>query len=354
MDDGERSWRLRSSGRPRVGYLARYTADKASSRTRVYEWLPYLERRGIDTRVVAWEGTTRLRYVFAAVRVARWADTVVLQKPFQPRWFIRVLSTVARRVVLDIDDALWESVEGAKDQPSDGVQRLVSALERSSLLIAGSSYIATWGQEKVDGLAVAVVPPCVSLEKYDRVRLHIRREPLRLAWMGSVDNRADLDLLQPVLADERIAGLVSLMVIADGRPMLGAPSVGARWTLEDEVALLTLAEVGVMPLIDTARQRGRCGYKAVQYMAVGLPVVASPVGGAQEVVIDGVTGFLAGSAEEWVEALIALTDCTLRKRMGAAGRQQVEEQLSFESSLDRYLEAVLPADGVRTLVPGAS
>jgi len=95
--------------------------------------------------------------------------------------------------------------------------------------------------------------------------------------------------------------------------------------------LIQSMAIGVMPLPDTPWTRGKCGYKLIQYMACGLPVIASPVGVNAEIVEHGVNGFLAETDAEWREALVTLLrDPDLRSRMGAAGRQKVEKQYSIQ------------------------
>ena len=96
--------------------------------------------------------------------------------------------------------------------------------------------------------------------------------------------------------------------------------------------LIRSMDIGIMPLTDSPFARGKCGYKLIQYMACGLPVVASPVGVNAEIVEHGVNGFLASSSAEWREAIVRLAgDRELRLRMGTAGRQKVVSQFSAEA-----------------------
>ena len=104
-----------------------------------------------------------------------------------------------------------------------------------------------------------------------------------------------------------------------------------KWTQEGEVPFLQTLDVGIMPLTDTPWARGKCGYKLIQYMACGLPVVASPVGVNRDIVEHGVNGFLAETDAEWRSAIeTLLADGELRRRMGAAGRRKVEEHYSLQ------------------------
>ena len=111
------------------------------------------------------------------------------------------------------------------------------------------------------------------------------------------------------------------------------------WSLETEVDLLANFDIGLMPLPDDPWTRGKGGYKLLQYGAVGLPVVASPVGVNREIVVDGVTGFLAESDTEWVDALARLIDDPdLRQTMGQAGRDRMVEHYSLTRSIQALIE----------------
>lgn len=100
---------------------------------------------------------------------------------------------------------------------------------------------------------------------------------------------------------------------------------------EPEVVSIRGFDIGIMPLVDGDFERGKCGYKLIQYMACGLPVVASPVGVNCQIVEHGINGFLAETPEQWEQALqTLLVDAGLRQRMGQAGRQKVEQQYCIQ------------------------
>jgi len=116
------------------------------------------------------------------------------------------------------------------------------------------------------------------------------------------------------------------------------------WRLEDEARLLAESDIGIAPLPDTPFTRGKCGFKVLQYMAAGLPVVTSPVGVNAEYVRHGETGFWARSAEEWVEAVRRLAgDAALRERLGRAGRSRIEQEFDFTALAPRVCDAVASA-----------
>jgi hypothetical protein len=125
---------------------------------------------------------------------------------------------------------------------------------------------------------------------------------------------------------------------------LGLPMASVPWREDTEVASLQTLDVGIMPLLDGPFERGKCGYKLIQYMACGLPIVASPVGVNRQIVEHGVNGFLAQTPREWEEALESLlADPLLRKRMGAAGREKVERLYSIQVTGPRLVSLLKAA-----------
>src|SRR4029077_7990439 len=116
-----------------------------------------------------------------------------------------------------------------------------------------------------------------------------------------------------------------LRVIGTGRYSVEGVSVDAMpWRAETEVDDLRRIDIGIMPLPDDRWSRGKCGLKALQYMALGIPTVCSPVGVNTHIIQHGENGLLAGSDDEWVESLTRLIDSApLRERLGGAGRRTV-------------------------------
>lgn len=128
-----------------------------------------------------------------------------------------------------------------------------------------------------------------------------------------------------------------LRLIGAGKVELpGVPVEYCTWNEATEVALLRTLDVGIMPLVDSPWERGKCGLKLIQYMACGLPVVASPVGVNAQIVRHGENGFLASTPQEWEAALAHLLMCpSLRQRMGASGRALVENQYTVQVQAPR-------------------
>ena len=129
-------------------------------------------------------------------------------------------------------------------------------------------------------------------------------------------------------------------------PRWGCPWQSVAWSEATEAASISSLDIGIMPLVDEPFERGKCGYKLIQYMACGLPVVASPVGVNRQIVEHGVNGFLAETPAQWEEALRTLLgDAALRQRMGQAGRRQVEEKYCLQVTGPRLAELLVSASG---------
>lgn len=176
-------------------------------------------------------------------------------------------------------------------------------------------------------------------------------EPLRVGWIGSPTTARYLDLLAEPLARLMAEGLIRPVLIGAGVDALpGLDAERIPWAEAEEVAALNGLDVGVMPLVDSLWERGKCGYKLIQYMACGKPVVASPVG-VNRVIVEpegtpAANGFLAGTSIEWEAALRALAiDPELRRRLGQAGRSKVERAYSLQAVAPQLVGLLRSAAG---------
>jgi len=160
--------------------------------------------------------------------------------------------------------------------------------------------------------------------------------PYTIGWMGSPLAAPYLRLVRDALAQVCKDGSGRVRLVGAGQITLDSLPVEVRpWAEATEVAELQQFDVGIMPLPDEPWERGKCGYKLIQYMAAARPVVASPVGVSSRIVEHGVTGFLAGTQPDWIHALRTLRDADLRARMGVAGRARVEQEYCVQVTAPR-------------------
>jgi glycosyltransferase involved in cell wall biosynthesis len=206
----------------------------------------------------------------------------------------------------------------------------------SDRVIAGNQYLASYARRF--NQAVTVIPTCVDTTKFvpspgafSTNGAAPPREPI-VGWIGSPTTAPYVRTLGNVFRRVRREHPFALRVSGTGEP-LDVPGVSTdnpMWTLDGEVELFNTCDVGVYPLLDDEWSRGKCGFKAIEFMACGVPVVAAAVGVNREIIEDGVNGFLASTEDEWVEKIgRLLTDRELRRRFGEAGRRTVEQRYSL-------------------------
>jgi glycosyltransferase involved in cell wall biosynthesis len=338
--------------RRRLLLLTRYGPTGASSRLRMLQFIPILRAAGFVTtvrpffddaylRALYGNGRRRYRDVAAAyLRRAgvllgkRTSDLIWIEKevfPFLPGLLEALLGNTP--YVVDFDDATFHTYDLHR---SAAVRRwlgrkLVPLLTRARAVTAGNAYLAGYA-ERVGARTVHRVATVVDLDRYPMdISGHDTTE-FRIGWIGSPSTSALLKLMRAPL--ERLARElpVRLVTIGAGRaPDIDVPAEVHPWSLETEARLLMSTHAGIMPLQDEPWQRGKCGYKLIQYMACGKPVVASPVGVNSEIVTEDV-GFLAATDDEWYQSLRRLaTDRALGGRLGRAGRSAVEEKYSLQA-----------------------
>lgn len=336
----------------RILALTRYGRLGASSRVRTIQYQDCLRDHGLDVVVEALFGDDYIRALysrrsripatlaafrrrFAALRLVRDFDAVWVEKEALP-WLPAAVELAALPgqvpLIVDYDDAVFHRYDRHR---SAAVRRLLgrkidAVMARADLVVAGNGYLADRARA-AGACRVEVVPTVVDLDRYVPCR-DPEPKPVTVGWIGSPSTAPYLDAVKPVIADlARSSGIAAVAVGARQDQVVGSPFVARRWREEAEVADLNAFDIGIMPLADTPWERGKCAYKLIQYMALGIPVVASPVGANREVVVHGENGLLAEDAGEWRTALVALAaDPALRASMGRAGRRTVEQGYSLQ------------------------
>lgn len=260
--------------------------------------------------------------------------------PYAPAWLER--SLLARRpYVLDLDDAIFHNYDLHLRSPVRWAwgRKIDRLMQGAALVTAGNAYLAkrafSAGARRVE-----IVPTVVDIERYPpRTRAPPGSAPIDIAWIGSPVTVAYLQALAEPLQQLAAQHRVRLVVIGADAPSLpGVDVVSKPWSVDTEAADIAACHIGVMPLPDSPWERGKCGYKLIQYMACGLPVVASPVGANREIVQQDHNGLLAGDGGQWLRALEQLVkDAGLRQRLGQAGRELVERHYSVQAQTPRLV-----------------
>ena len=347
---------------PHILLLSRYTRLGASSRLRFFQYLPYLEKMGFSFTIrpffednylaELYKGKMRLfsvlkSYVcrFVTILNAKRFDAVWMEAElfrWLPASVEEVLCPSAVPLVVDYDDAIFDWYESQRFPGSSCLlgQKINRIMEKADLVVVGNDYLGSYA-DSAGAKRIEKVPTVVDIDRYSvPVRDESRR--VRVGWIGTPVTAKFLSQISEAL--QTIVNHYGVSIVAVGaKPQQwdGLPVEVRPWQESTEVAEIQDFDIGVMPLPDEPYERGKCGYKLIQYMACGKPVVASPVGMNTEIVRDGENGFLAATVDEWVDGLSRLIeDPQLRFRMGQAGRSLVESEYSLQMQAPR-LEGML-------------
>lgn len=334
-------------------FLTRYSRLGASSRYRFLQFLPALELAGFHCNVSPLLDDEYLvnRYAHGRGRLIDYAkallgrllslvtayryDLLVIEKEllmYFPAVMERFLAFAGIPYVVDYDDAIFHQY----DQSNSWLVRtllsgkIATVMRHSSMVIAGNAYLAEYARS-CGSRQVETVPTVVDLDRYVQA-LPAKKGCFVIGWIGSPSTYPYLHDIAPALAEVCAGGRARVVLVGSGPVQLsGVPVTTLPWAEESEVADMSSFDVGIMPLPDKPWARGKCGFKLIQYMACGLPVVASPVGVNSQIVAEGENGFLAQCCDDWVRALSALRDDEdLRRRMGKSGRSRVEERYCLQ------------------------
>lgn len=358
--------------RMRVLCLTRYNRLGPSSRLRSLQYLPFLSREGIDVDVsclfedsyvtALYSGTGRWQPVLegylrrlGTLRSAGRYDLLWLEKeffPWIPATFAHRLLPKGIPLVADYDDAVFHRYEMHSNPLVRSIlgKKIGSIMQHASLVTAGNRYLADHAVS-AGAKWVELLPTVIDLDRYP-VAAPLDRPEVTVGWIGSPSTQGYLTLLAPVLASLQQKYRLRVVTVGANSPNLSGVALQAKsWAEDTEVNDLADFDIGVMPLPDEPWERGKCGYKLIQYMACGKPVVASPVGVNCEIVSHGSNGFFASTTEEWHQSLTTLiTDAALRRRMGAAARQRVVERYCVQITAPKladWFRQLVRANGAR-------
>jgi len=297
-----------------------------------HRWLlaaPRLATYGIEIEILPVEPAGLRGETFE--RAAE-ADLVVIhRKLFRFPDLYRLMRICQGRLVYDLDDAVMYRPTGRKRQGSFFRSiRFFRTLRRSHLFLAGNKYLVSRSPGR---MRTFLRPTPVELENYTAKDEWPERGTV-IGWIGTESTRKYLDNLSPVLAELCAArdDLVFHLIGPEPGDWPGVNVTHIPWSEDSEAAALRQLDIGILPLPDDPWTRGKCSFKALQYMAAGVPAVVSPVGMNRDAVEDGVTGFHAESGGDWIRRLTELLDDRdLRRSMGQAGRERVAERYSHEA-----------------------
>lgn len=280
------------------------------------------------------------------LRAASRADVVILQRKLLSFWQLALLRRAARRLIYDVDDALFQRDSYSRKGPTTSWSRQArfwATVYAADVVTAGNDFLRRRAAAYVGDERVRLMPTCVDPKLYVPIPHERSAGSAKLVWIGQPSTLPSLDLVREHLAAAagRLPGL-SLRVICSEFPELpGVRVMPYRWSPLTEAEAVAEADIGINWLPNDMWSRGKCGLRVLQYMAAGLPVVANPVGMNREMVLHGRTGMLASTPREWANAIQRLAgDPALRQRMGDAGRRLVEERFGVAKWAPEFAQLV--------------
>jgi glycosyltransferase involved in cell wall biosynthesis len=298
----------------------------------------YLEKYGIHRRAVA----TRARDVkraddFDVIFIFREALITGSTK------FERLFRKSKAKIVFDFDDAIWHlDVSDANRMFSflKDPDKTASIIGLSDLVFAGNNYLADYARKFNNN--VVIVPTTIDTDEYFVQARKNDPEKIVIGWSGSITTIKHFEFALPFLKilKKKYGSQLEIKVIGDDQYVNEELGIkGIAWNHSTEIADLSTFDIGIMPLPDDEWANGKCGLKGLQYMALGIPTLMSPVGVNSIIVENGENGFLPATIEQWVKDIeTLLASPNLRKKMGAAARTTVVENYSVNAWKGKYLE----------------
>jgi len=350
-----------------VLFLTKYDRLGASSRYRSLQYFPVLERAGIQCTSAPLFRNDYLQQYYAVGRgtlaeyltafgrrmmsllhVWRY-DLIVIEYelfPFIPAVFERIFKMFNIRYLVDYDDAVFHRYDLHRNNVVRRLlgDKIAEVMRNAQGVVVGNAYLDAYARQ-AGAIKTYRLPTVVDLQRYAVKRELPRGSYMTIGWIGSPSTTPYfLDVVQMIAAFASKEGMKIAAMGAAPFEVSGLEIEFHQWDEANEAEFLSTCDIGIMPLPDTPWARGKCGFKLIQYMACGLPVVASPVGINCEIVDHGINGFLASTPEEWRSSLKILgKNPELRRRMGAAGRQLVEDRYSLQAVAGSYIEIIREA-----------
>lgn len=355
--------------RKRVLYIAMHRTDRSpGQRFRFEQYIDYLGQNGFEgtfSPVISAEGdkvfyspgnyagklTILLKAVLVRLRNllnANQYDIIFVQREalmIGTTFFERLFAKSKAKLVFDFDDSIWRNQGEAVGANANllflkNPDKTKDIIAVADMVFAGNEYLADYARRF--NQKVAIVPTTIDTVEYRPVPKPPHPGRVCVGWSGSFTTIEHFETALPALLQlkAKYGDRMYFKVIGDGNYRHPALDItGLPWKKDTEIHDLSEIDIGLMPLPDNEWAKGKCGLKGLQYMALEIPTIMSPVGVNSSIVQDGVNGFLASGTAEWVEKISRLVDDeSLRERMGRAGRQTVLDHYSVLSERDHYLQ----------------
>jgi len=350
----------------KVIILSTYPATTApGQRFRYEQYLPYLESCGVKIRHSAFlsENTWNIYYkkgktfqktigiMFGFIR--RFYTIMTIHKynhvyiyreaaPIGPPIFEWILAKVLRKkYIYDFDDAIWlpnYSESNARFQNLKAYWKVNYCMKWAHRVTAGNDYLANYARQFNDN--VQVIPTTIDTLNLHNLTSNLSPEKIIIGWTGTHTTMHYLNEIVPVIEELEQQFSFEYRIISNEAPNFKLKSLKfVPWSKTTEIEDLAQITIGIMPLKEDQWSNGKCGFKALQYMSLGIPTIASPVGVNTQIIQHGENGIIANNEDEWKAALVSLlTNVLLREKIGKLGKQTIIERYSVLANKNKYLQ----------------
>jgi len=349
----------------KVVFFTKYSRNGASSRYRVYQFVPFFKKSGIKCKIIPFHSKEYLSCIYNHKRISRFyylkrilkrlfdvmrcsidnnIDVVFIQKdllPGSPPFLEIIFKKIGKKIIFDLDDATWI---GENNKIFKMSNKLPGVMENSKMVFVGNKYLYEYSSKY--NKYTFIIPTTVDTLLYPlRKRNQKNKKGIILGWIGTpITASTYLTIISGAINTLAKKYNITLKLIgvedASGYGF-SCNVISVPWFEETEILELSTIDLGLMPLSDDPFSRGKCGLKLLQYMAMGIPSVASPVGVNKEIIKDGENGFLASSQDEWINKIsLLIEDRKLYNTISKNARRTVEENYSLEKWAGKMIELV--------------
>lgn len=260
-------------------------------------------------------------------------------------YFEKKFSRSGAKVIFDFDDSIWKLDISPANRRFGFLKnpgKTADIIRYAHQIIAGNNYLADYAKQYNKN--VIIIPTTIDTGKHVPVKHKNNDQTIVIGWTGSHTTIKHFELAVPFLKTirERYKEQVSFVVIGDENYQNNELGIrGIKWQSSSEIEDLQQCDIGIMPLPDDEWAKGKCGLKGLQYMALEIPTIMSPVGVNTSIIRNGENGFLADKNEEWVAILCDLIEHPeKRAAIGRAGRETVEQHYSVTANAPKYLQLI--------------
>lgn len=342
---------IEKSFKVKILLLSRYSRNGASSRVRLFQFVDDLSNADIEVDINSLfsEKYLTIKYskksflfieiifcylnrIFKMIIMRKDYDYLWIEKelfPYFPYFFEKFFLR-RFKYVLDYDDAIFEQYKSSNNLLVRHFlyKKISSLISKSFAVLSGNSYIEAYAK-KAGATRVFYFPTVIDLDRYSIDYSIPLNQDVVIVWIGTPATVKYLEILKGSLVRLSLSYNVKLKIIGAKISIPGVKIDCIEWTEDREVQELLTSDIGIMPLLNSPWEQGKCGYKLIQYMGCRLPVIASPVGANLDILKDGINGYFADSEDDWYHRMrLLISDSKLRKKFGDAGYNHVKSGYS--------------------------